>query len=105
MAYGYDEQEYRPLRGRVLAIGGLKEKTMAAYRSGIKTVILPKENEKDLQEIDQTVRAGLRFVPVETVDAVFAEALEYPDLAERSEELPALFTSVETGRENQLIRQ
>lgn len=63
------------LRGRVLAIGGLKEKTMAALRNGIKTVIIPKENEKDLEEIDQTVRKALHFVPVETVDAVFAVAL------------------------------
>jgi len=63
------------LRGRVLPIGGLKEKTMAAYRNGIKTVILPAENRKDLEEIDQTVRAALRFVPVEQVDSVLAEAL------------------------------
>ena len=52
------------LRGRVLPIGGLKEKTMAAKRSGIRTVIIPKENEKDLEEIDQTVRA-MRLEPVE----------------------------------------
>ena len=64
------------LRGRVLPIGGLREKTMAAYRNGIKTVILPADNEKDLEEIDQTVRAALRFVPVEQVDAVLAEALD-----------------------------
>ena len=63
------------LRGRVLPIGGLKEKTMAAYRNGITTVILPADNEKDLEEIDQTVRAGLRFVTVEQVDTVLAEAL------------------------------
>ena len=63
------------LRGRVLPIGGLKEKTMAAYRNGIRTVLLPADNEKDLEEIDQTVRAGLRFVAVEQVDAVLAEAL------------------------------
>ena len=63
------------LRGRVLPIGGLKEKTMAAYRNGIRTVLLPVDNEKDLEEIDQTVRAGLRFVTVEQVDAVLAEAL------------------------------
>ena len=63
------------LRGRVLPIGGLKEKTMAAYRSGIKTVILPEENRKDLEEIDQTVRSALHFVPVEQVDAVLSEAL------------------------------
>ena len=51
------------LRGRVLPIGGLKEKTMAALRNGIKTVIIPRENEKDLEEIDQTVRKALHFIP------------------------------------------
>ena len=63
------------LRGRVLSIGGLKEKTMAAMRNGIGTVLIPRDNVRDLEEIDQTVRAALRFVPVETVDQVFAEAL------------------------------
>ena len=63
------------LRGRVLPIGGLKEKTMAALRNGMKTVIIPKENEKDLQDIDPVVRKALHFIPVETVDAVFAAAL------------------------------
>lgn len=63
------------LRGRVLPIGGLKEKTMAALRNGIKTVILPADNEKDLAEIDQTVRAALHFIPVEQVDTVLAHAL------------------------------
>ena len=64
------------LRGRVLPIGGLKEKTMAAYRNGIRTVLIPADNEKDLEEIDPTVKAGLRFVPVEQVDQVLAEALD-----------------------------
>ena len=63
------------LRGRVLPIGGLKEKTMAALRSGIGTVLIPKDNVRDLEEIDQTVRAALHFIPVETVDQVFAAAL------------------------------
>ncbi len=63
------------LRGRVLAIGGLREKTMAAYRNGIHTVIIPAENEKDLADIDQTVRSALRFVAAEQVDQVLAEAL------------------------------
>ena len=67
------------LRGLVLAIGGLREKTMGALRAGVHTVILPKENEKDLDEIDPLVREKLRFVPVETVDAVFAEALVLPE--------------------------
>ena len=70
------------LRGRVMPIGGLREKTMGALRAGIHTVILPKENEKDLAEIDPNVRAKLRFVTVETVDAVFAEALLYPASAQ-----------------------
>ena len=64
------------LRGRVLPIGGLKEKTMAAYRNGIRTVIVPADNQKDLEEIDPTVKAGLRFVTVEQVDQVLAEALD-----------------------------
>ena len=67
------------LRGRVLPIGGLREKTMGALRAGVHTVILPKENEKDLAEIDPNVREKLRFVPVETVDAVFASALVLPE--------------------------
>ncbi len=63
------------LRGRVLPIGGLREKTMAAKRSGIKTVILPAENEKDLEDIDQTVRSSLQFVLVDQVDQVLSHAL------------------------------
>lgn len=63
------------LRGRVLAIGGLKEKTMAAKRNGIRTVIIPRDNQRDLEEIDPVVREALRFVPAETVDTVLAEAL------------------------------
>jgi len=70
------------LRGRVLPIGGLKEKTMAALRSGIGTVIIPKANEKDLEEIDQTVRAALRFVMVEQADEVLAAALSVGQAAE-----------------------
>ena len=66
------------LRGRVLPIGGLREKNMAAKRSGIRTVIIPKENQKDLADIDPAVREALRFVTAETVDAVFAHALTLP---------------------------
>lgn len=66
------------IRGRVLPIGGLKEKTMAALRHGIKTVIIPQANEKDLQEIDQTVRKALNFIAVEHVDAVIDAALALP---------------------------
>ncbi len=63
------------LRGRVMAIGGLREKTMAALRGGISTVIIPHENEKDLEEIDQTVRKALKFVRVKQVDEVLVQVL------------------------------
>jgi ATP-dependent Lon protease len=63
------------LRGRVMAIGGLKEKTMAALRHGIKTVIIPADNERDLNEIDQTVRGQLQFVIAKHVDTVLETAL------------------------------
>ena len=66
------------LRGRVLPIGGLKEKTMAAFRNGIKTVVIPADNAKDLEEIDQTVRKALQFVLVERADQVLAQALNRP---------------------------
>ncbi len=78
------------LRGRVLAIGGLKEKTMAALRNGIGTVLIPKDNVRDLEEIDQTVRAALHFIPVETVDQVFAAALCPETAPVREETGPAV---------------
>ena len=63
------------LRGRVLAIGGLKEKTMAALRHGIRTVIIPKANEKDLEQIDPVVKNALNFVLAQSVDTVLDTAL------------------------------
>lgn len=66
------------LRGRVMRIGGLKEKTMAALRHGIHTVIIPKDNERDLEEIDQTVRRQLNFISAQTVETVLDAALNRP---------------------------
>ena len=63
------------LRGKVLAIGGLKEKTLAAYRAGIKTVLLPEDNMRDLDEIDAEARANLQFIPCKTADDVLEYAL------------------------------
>ena len=63
------------LRGKVLAIGGLKEKALASYRQGIKTIIIPKANQKDLAEIPKEIRKEIQFVMVETVDEVFAQAI------------------------------
>jgi ATP-dependent Lon protease len=66
------------LRGRVLPIGGLKEKLLAALRGGIKTVLIPEENEKDLAEIPANVKEGLEIVPVGHVDEILARALVDP---------------------------
>ncbi len=63
------------LRGRVLPIGGLKEKLLAALRGGLKTVLIPAENEKDLAEIPDNVKRGLKIIPVRTVDEILANAL------------------------------
>jgi len=66
------------LRGRVLAIGGLKEKLLAALRSGIKTVLIPQENEKDLADVPANVKNALEIVPIATVDEAIARALTGP---------------------------
>lgn len=64
------------LSGAVLPVGGIKEKILAAHRAGIKKVILPKENERDLEDVPEDVRNELRFVPVETIEEVLKEALD-----------------------------
>ncbi len=66
------------LRGRVTAIGGLKEKLLAALRSGVTTVLIPQENEKDLVDVPQSVKDGLEIIPVSTVDDVLKHALTGP---------------------------
>jgi ATP-dependent Lon protease len=63
------------LRGRVLPIGGLKEKLLAASRGGMKTVLIPEENAKDLVEISESIKKGLDIVPVSRMDEVLARAL------------------------------
>jgi len=92
------------LRGRVLAIGGLKEKTMAALRHGISTVIIPKDNERDLNDIDPVVRNALHFVTAQTVDTVLATALN-----RKSETIPTILQDipedVKIKKRNSVIRQ
>ena len=63
------------LRGRILQIGGLKEKLLAAHRGGIKTVLIPLDNEKDLAEIPENVKSGLKIIPMITIDDVLKVAL------------------------------
>ena len=64
------------LRGQVLPVGGIKEKVLAAHRSGLKTIILPRRNEADLEELPEEVRKDLEFIPVDTVDQVLEAALD-----------------------------
>jgi ATP-dependent Lon protease len=85
------------LRGRVLPIGGLKEKLLAALRAGIKTVFIPKDNEKDLAEIPDNVKTNLTLIPVSGVDEVIARALVRAPVAiewEEPPEIPAVLPQV-----------
>ena len=66
------------LRGRVLPIGGLKEKLLAAHRGGIKTVLIPEENAKDLVDISDTIKSGLEIVPVSRMDEVILAGARAP---------------------------
>ncbi len=93
------------IRGRVLAIGGLKEKTMAALRHGIKTVIIPQANEKDLNEIDQTVRKALNFITVDHIDAVMQAALCLPMTEKKSAKKSAVNLPHDAAMPKTEIRQ
>ncbi len=84
------------LHGKVLPIGGLKEKSMAAYREGMKTVLIPKDNLPDLYEVDDEVKEHIKFVPVESLTEVFATAL-MPDTTRRKKSKP---TNTKTKSEN-----
>ena len=83
------------LRGKVLPVGGIKEKLLAAHRFGITTVLIPKENEKDLQEVPEEVRSEMRVQLIETIDEVIALALEEacPTDAGASDEHPPVWTA------------
>ena len=63
------------LRGKVLPVGGIKEKVIAAHRAGVKKVLLPRENMKDIDELPQNVRHDLEFRAIDTIDEVLEEAL------------------------------
>ena len=92
------------LRGRVLPIGGLREKTMAALRGGVKTVIIPADNEADLERIDQTVRVALRFVPVSSMDEVLSTAL-VPEIKEKELEAPIHSAAMAAESSKRRVRQ
>lgn len=80
------------IRGRVLPIGGLKEKSMAAYTGGVKTVFIPKENIPDLEDVDETVKANVEFVPVSYVDEIINRALVKKSV---KSEMPAVYGKAE----------
>ncbi len=88
------------LRGRVTEIGGLKEKVIAAHRAGIKTVIVPKENKKDLVDIPSAVKDDLKFVFVEHIDEVLKEALAFPNKKREFVQRPQLTIQKEEKAEN-----
>lgn len=82
------------LRGRVLAIGGLREKTMAAYRAGVKTVIIPTDNLPDLEEIDPVVRNAITFIPASRIETVLEAALIKPTEPIITHEIPYIATEI-----------
>src|SRR5207344_1012307 len=86
------------LRGRVLPIGGLKEKLLAALRGGIKTVIIPEENRKDLADIPKNVTQGIEIIPVKWIDQVLDIALQQP-LMPQSGESPKAAEAIEENAE------
>ncbi|GIL37914.1 endopeptidase La [Roseiterribacter gracilis] len=94
------------LRGRVLPIGGLKEKLLAALRGGLKTVLIPKDNEKDLAEIPDNVKRGLKIIPVNTVDELLRHALvDVPTPVEWTEpDAAAPPPKAEEGQSDEVIR-
>lgn len=89
------------ISGRVLPIGGLKEKSMAAYRAGVKTVFIPEENRCNLEEIDPVVKENIRFIPVKTVDEILALAFQKTAQAE----LPLNANFTESKTTGAVIRQ
>ncbi|WP_029524026.1 endopeptidase La [Polaromonas glacialis] len=90
------------LRGEVTAIGGLKEKLLAALRGGIKTVLIPQENAKDLQEIPDNVKAGLEIIPVKWIDQVLQVALERQPVPLTDEEV-ALIAAASAAAPSQAV--
>ena len=91
------------LRGRVLPIGGLKEKVLAAHRAGLKTVLLPQQNKKDMIEIPRQVKRDLKFIFVSRMDEVLPVAL-LPDMAPAHRERAARLGNLPLGSETASVR-
>ena len=95
------------LRGRVLPIGGLKEKSIAAYRAGGKTVLIPAENLPDLEQIDPSVRKGMEFLPMKTIARGLDHVLVRPEkpAAHRTRDPPVVLVKNPAPGENATIQQ
>jgi ATP-dependent Lon protease len=99
------------LRGRVLPIGGLREKTMAAYRAGIKTVIIPEDNNADLAEIDKIVLDNIKFIAADNMDLIFKTAIIFPSIMSQVKEhdlvmsLPAGMSAAADSVHRPIIQQ
>ncbi len=89
------------LRGRVLEIGGLKEKLLAALRGGIKTVLIPFDNKKDLEKMPEQITQGIEIIPVKTIDEVLKIALTQPLRALESEEVLPVIAATKKGEKSQ----
>ena len=89
------------LRGRVLKIGGLREKSMAAYRGGVKTVFIPKENLPDLEDVDLVVKENVRFIPVSNVEEILEYAYLKDDVKSAETHIFENFTATQSGRVSQ----
>lgn len=89
------------LRGRVLKIGGLREKSMAAYRGGVKTVFIPKENLPDLEDVDFVVKENVRFIPVSNVEEILEYAYLKDDVKSAETHIFENFTATQSGRVSQ----
>jgi ATP-dependent Lon protease len=92
------------LRGEVTAIGGLKEKLLAALRGGIKTALIPEDNVKDLQDIPENVKSGLEIVPVKWIDQVLDIALESKPVPLTEEEISAAVAATVTATESKATK-
>ena len=88
------------LRGKVLPIGGLREKTMAAYRNGIKTIIIPLENKPDLEEVEDVVKQSVHFVFADTIDTVFDTALRLKEETRKEQQSDAFHPAADLGSKN-----
>ncbi|MCQ2514482.1 MAG: endopeptidase La [Ruminococcus sp.] len=93
------------LRGKVLPIGGLKEKSMAAFKHGIKTVIIPKDNEPDLQDVDDVVKENVSFIPVESFEEVIAVAVKNTEKVHNQDWNSLYVMSESASRPTSTIRQ